>query len=98
MEAKCHTVLTDLTQLIIQLCVIFLVGIRITFLLFLEDTSAFGLDNGLLWFVWIFGNILIIAIDITLLLNLVKTTNLIKKVAKRSKLYKNLKPLSTKNG
>ena len=75
MEAKCHTVLTDLTQLIIQLCVIFLVGIRITFLLFLEDTSAFGLDNGLLWFVWIFGNLLIIAIDITLLCGILNSWN-----------------------
>ena len=75
MEAKCHTTLTALTKLIIQLCVIFLVGIRITFLLFLEDTSAFGLDNGLLWFVWICGNLLIIAIDFTLLCGILNSWN-----------------------
>ena len=74
MEAKCHTILTGLTKLIIQLCVIFLVGIRITFL-FLEDTSAFGLDNGLLRFVWICGNQLIIAIDITLLCGILNSWN-----------------------
>ena len=43
MEAKRHTILAALIKLVIQLCIIFLVGIRITFLLFLEDTSAFGL-------------------------------------------------------
>ena len=75
MEAKCHATLTALTKLIIQLCVIFLVGIRITFLC-LEDTSAFGLDKSLLLrFIWIFGNLLIIAADIILLCGILNSWN-----------------------
>ena len=76
MEAKRHTILAALIKLIIQLCIIFLVAIRITFLLFLEDTSAFGLDKSLLLrFIWIIENLLIIAADIILLCGILNSWN-----------------------
>ena len=78
MEAKCHTVLTALTKLIMQVYAIFyaifLVGIRIAFLL-LEDTSAYRLDDGFAQTVFISGNLLMIAIDISLLYGILNSKN-----------------------
>ena len=74
MEAKCHTVLTALTKLIMQVYAVFLVGIRIAFLLF-EDTSAYRLDDGFAQTVFISGNLLMIAIDISLLYGILNSKN-----------------------